>query len=159
MTLSSSPTVNSPDHGLSSLKMALRSGSSTKSWMHDDVGEEYSTLFVMRDMGRNTTSGVLALKWPTQMPSTDGKTKMGQRFETHSIFSSGEGCKPGPTTQTYYNYRHDYKHPLHSLHVELCLIMLDCAQLHLLYAHTSNTFKNASNTFKNMSTFMCAHKH
>src|SRR5277367_967438 len=159
MTLSSSPTVNSPDHGLSSLKMALRSGSSTKSWMHDDVGEEYSTLFVMRDMGRNTTSGVLALKWPTQMPSTDGKTKMGQRFETHSNFSSGEGCKPGPTTQTYYDYRHDYRHPLHSLHhplhslhVELRSITLDYAR----YTHTHPTLSKTRPTHSRTRQCLCA---
>jgi hypothetical protein len=39
------------------------------------------------------------------MPLTDGKMKMGQRSETHSNFSSGEGCKSGhPTHHTYDTY-------------------------------------------------------
>lgn len=103
MTPSSSLIENLPDHDPSSLKMALRSDTLTKLWMLDNVDKVYNTLFAMKDMERNMMNGVLAQKWLTQTPLTDGKMRMGQRFETHSIFSSGEGCKPDPTDLRHHN--------------------------------------------------------
>ena len=65
--------------------------------MHADAAGVYNTLSTMKDMGKNMMSGDLAQKWPTLMPLTNGKMKMGQRSETHTIFSSGEKCKSSPT--------------------------------------------------------------
>src|ERR1700679_2930279 len=91
--------------------MAPRSGTSTKSWMPAGAGEEYNTLSVMKDMGKNMTNGALALKWPTRTPSTGGKKKMGQRFETHSNLLSGEGCKPAyPDLRQYAHGRCHHTH-------------------------------------------------
>ena len=64
--------------------------------MHADMAGVYNTLSVMKDMGRNTMSGAPAQKWPTLMPLTSGKMRMGQRSETHTIFLSGEECKSDP---------------------------------------------------------------
>ena len=83
------------------------------------MGKEYNILSVMKDMGKNMMNGAPALKWPTWMPLTGGKKKTGQRSETHSNFSSGEGCKSAnPDLQQYaYSYchhthsQHQYNHP------------------------------------------------
>ena len=79
---------------------------STKLWMHANVAGVYNTLSITKDMGMNTMSGILAQKWPTPMPSTSGKIKMGQRSETHTIFSSGEECKSGSTDLQHYTQVH-----------------------------------------------------
>ena len=63
--------------------------------MLTDVDEGCNTLFATKDMAKNMMSGVLVLKWQRQTHLTDGKKRMGQRFETHTIFSSGEECKSG----------------------------------------------------------------
>jgi len=75
----------------------------TKLWMLTSKTRGYNTLSIMRDMGRSMMSGILAPKWPRWMPLTDGKTKMGWRSETHSIFSSGEECKSGLTDLQHYD--------------------------------------------------------
>jgi hypothetical protein len=73
--------------------MALRSGTLTKLWMLVDVDEGCNTLSATKDMAKNMMSGVLVQKWQRQTHLTDGKKRMGRRFETHTIFSSGEECK------------------------------------------------------------------
>ena len=93
MTHSYSLTKNLQGHDLLLLRMALRSGTLTKLWMLADVDEGCNTLSATKDMAKNMMSGILVLKWQRQMHLTDGKKRMGQRFETHTIFSSGEECK------------------------------------------------------------------
>ena len=87
----------SPDHAPLLLKMALRSSTLTKLWMHSNTAGVYNTLLIINDMGRSMTSGVLTQKWLILTPLTNGNMKMGQRSENHSIFSSGKECKSGPT--------------------------------------------------------------
>ena len=148
--------MNLPDHDLLSLKMALRNGLLTKLWTHDDVGEEYSTLSITRDMGRNMMSGAPVLRWPTLMPSTNGKTKMGQRFETHSIFSSGEGCKPGPTDTDLLRLQTRLQTPTTLITHQTPLHYVRYTLIHPTLQEHVNVL---SNVFRNASTFMCMSKH
>jgi hypothetical protein len=68
----------------------------------------YNTLSSMKDMGRNMMSGILVQKWLRQTYLTDGKRKMGQRFETHTIFSSGEECKSGIADLPHLGHQHTF---------------------------------------------------
>ena len=68
--------------------------------MPDGEAEAYNTLHIMKVMARNMMNGTLAQKWVRQMPLIDWKKRMGQRFETHTIFLSGEGCKSATRLMT-----------------------------------------------------------
>jgi hypothetical protein len=97
----------------------------------------------MMDMGRNMMSGTPVQKWPILMLLTDEKMKMGQRSETHSIFSSGEECKSAPQHTHHIHYIHIHPQHQHATH-HTSYTVVSTSGFHRLKSHEKQTIYKPS---------------
>jgi hypothetical protein len=106
-------------------------------WMHANAAEEFNTSSAMRDTAKNTTSGAPAQKWPIRTPSTDGKTRTGQRSDPREFFLVGRGVSL-PTQTHNITYTHALTRATHApTHATHALTHATYAPMRATYAPTT----------------------